>query len=57
MPGGFTSNGRDGYQTVDDEPFVRNVVRPGAPPAKPPAPLNLNDGPVAPTPPGGYQTV
>ncbi|KAF9481425.1 hypothetical protein BDN70DRAFT_876406 [Pholiota conissans] len=44
MPGGFTSGGREGYQTVDDETFVRNI-RPGptvpqksAPPADPAAP-------------------
>jgi len=32
MPGGFTSGGRDGYQTVDDteEPFIRNS-RPNQP--------------------------
>lgn len=25
MPGGFTSNTREGYQTVEEESFVRNM--------------------------------
>lgn len=41
MPGGFTSGGRDGYQTVEDDNFIRstrpaanNIVSPqGAPSA------------------------
>ncbi|KAF8807415.1 hypothetical protein BYT27DRAFT_7232939 [Phlegmacium glaucopus] len=52
MPGGFTSGGREGYQTVDDEPFIRNV-RPTAPsPHMPPMTAH-----VEPTPPGAYQSV
>ncbi|KAF8973931.1 hypothetical protein BDZ97DRAFT_2069970 [Flammula alnicola] len=51
MPGGFTSGGREGYQTVDEESFVRNV-RPGPPvPHKPAAPADL------PAAPGAYQSV
>jgi len=48
MPGGFTSGGREGYQTVDDE-------RPGPPPRPPasgPPPLSNNKS----TAPGAYQT-
>jgi len=52
MPGGFTSGGREGYQTVDDDAFVRNI-RPGPPvpqkAAPPPADL--------PAAPGAYQSV
>jgi len=51
MPGGFTSGGREGYQTVDDEPFVRNV-RPAAPSHHKPTPTN-----VEPSAPGAYQSV
>ncbi|CAA7265793.1 unnamed protein product [Cyclocybe aegerita] len=49
MPGGFTSNAREGYQTVDDDTFVRNA-RP-APASQRPAP------PTEQTAPGAYQTV
>lgn len=53
MPGGFTSGGREGYQTVDDaeEPFIRNA-RP-TPPHRmaPPKTAEL------PTAPGAYQSV
>jgi len=52
MPGGFTSNGREGYQNVDEEPFIRSV-RTG--PAKPrPQPLSEPEAQAAP---GAYQTV
>ncbi|KAI0033175.1 hypothetical protein K488DRAFT_48225 [Vararia minispora EC-137] len=46
MPGGFTSGGREGYQTVDDEPR--------APPARPPPgpPQQSQQAP-----PGAYQSV
>lgn len=51
MPGGFTSNERDGYQSVeDDTTFVRN----------PPKPLPAQNPTVikqANTAPGGYQVV
>lgn len=51
MPGGFTSGGREGYQTVDDDAFVRNV-RPGpAVPQKSAPPADL------PSAPGAYQSV
>ena len=52
MPGGFTSGGREGYQTVDDEPFIRNTSRPAAPPHRMPAPSTTE-----PTAPGAYQSV
>ncbi|PPQ80832.1 hypothetical protein CVT25_001957 [Psilocybe cyanescens] len=51
MPGGFTSNGREGYQTVDDDAFVRgirtapSVPHKAAPAAEPPSA------------PGAYQSV
>lgn len=54
MPGGFTSGGRDGYQTVDEERPIENT-RPVAPPG--PA---TNVPPVAgqhAVGPGAYQTV
>ncbi|KIM48194.1 hypothetical protein M413DRAFT_439911 [Hebeloma cylindrosporum] len=54
MPGGFTSNAREGYQTVDEEPFVRNV-RP-TPPA-PHRPGNVATPTEAPAAPGAYQSV
>ncbi|KAF4623329.1 hypothetical protein D9613_001814 [Agrocybe pediades] len=51
MPGGFTSGGREGYQTVDDEAFVRNV--------RPAPSIPHKHAPTAETPaaPGAYQTV
>lgn len=53
MPGGFTSGGRDGYQTVGDaeEPFIRNA-RP-VPPNRmsPPKTTELANAP------GAYQSV
>jgi len=53
MPGGFTSNGREGYQTVDDEAFVRNVRPvPSVPPKNAPS-----VPPAEPVAPGAYQTV
>lgn len=54
MPGGFTSSGREGYQTVDEEPFIRNA-RP-TPPA-PHRPGNVALPADAPTAPGAYQSV
>jgi hypothetical protein len=54
MPGGFTSSGREGYQTVDEEPFIRNV-RP-TPPA-PHRPGNVAPPADVPTAPGAYQAV
>ena len=44
MPGGFTSSGREGYQTVDE---------PREQPARPTGPPPAN----APAPPGAYQAV
>ncbi|KAF9526454.1 hypothetical protein CPB83DRAFT_857842 [Crepidotus variabilis] len=60
MPGGFTSNGREGYQNLDDDnstPFVR-ASRPPAPPTAPPhrGPPQPSKMP-EPTAPGGYQDV
>ncbi|PPQ64267.1 hypothetical protein CVT24_008405 [Panaeolus cyanescens] len=54
MPGGFTSGDREGYQTVEDDAFIRNVRLPTgpSPPQKPPGPETT-----APTAPGAYQTV
>ncbi|EAU92991.2 hypothetical protein CC1G_06711 [Coprinopsis cinerea okayama7 len=54
MPGGFTSNSRDGYQPVDDDAFVRPAHQsiPTNPPMPQPAPANP-----APAPPGAYQNV
>jgi len=53
MPGGFTSGGRDGYQTVDDaeEPFIRN--------ARPTPPHRMPQSKTAElvTAPGAYQSV
>ncbi|KIJ68444.1 hypothetical protein HYDPIDRAFT_106639 [Hydnomerulius pinastri MD-312] len=58
MPGGFTSSGREGYQTVDEEPR--------APPRGPPPPPKVNANIVSPVPqaapgvgvqPGAYQNV
>lgn len=46
MPGGFTSGGREGYQTVDEE-----AVDPPKPVTRPPAP----QGPPRQEAPGGYQ--
>ncbi|KAF9056167.1 hypothetical protein BJ165DRAFT_1398899 [Panaeolus papilionaceus] len=48
MPGGFTSNGREGYQTVDDDSFIRSARLPTgpSPPQKPSVPEPA--GPVAP---------
>ena len=53
MPGGFTSGGREGYQTVDDaeEPFIRNA-RP-APPHRMPPPKSSEPAAA----PGTYQSV
>jgi hypothetical protein len=53
MPGGFTSGGREGYQTVDDaeESFIRNT-RP-TPPHRMAAPKTAE----LPTAPGTYQSV
>ncbi|PPQ64400.1 hypothetical protein CVT26_002107 [Gymnopilus dilepis] len=51
MPGGFTSNGREGYQTVDDDSFVRNA-RPGASVSHKSAP-SAEEVPA----PGAYQSV
>ncbi|THV04943.1 hypothetical protein K435DRAFT_961660 [Dendrothele bispora CBS 962.96] len=52
MPGGFTSMGRDGYQTVDDDipapPPQRTSVPPAAPAGPPQAPNAA---------PGAYQSV
>lgn len=49
MPGGFTSGG-EGYQTVDDDAFVRNI-RPGPTvPQKPAAQADVAA-------PGAYQSV
>ncbi|KAG6842203.1 hypothetical protein C0991_000173 [Blastosporella zonata] len=45
MPGGFTSGGREGYQTVDEERPARN--------SRPPAPPPLST--IPPSAPGGYQ--
>jgi len=55
MPGGFTSGGRDGYQTVDDaeEPFIRNA-RPPAQSNRMPPPPKSAEPPAAP---GAYQSV
>lgn len=53
MPGGFTSGGREGYQTVDDE-TSQSPVRP--PPQQAPA-LAQPLGASAPQAPGGYQNV
>ena len=52
MPGGFTSGGRDGYQTVDDaeEPFIRNA-RPTPPNRMPPPKTSELAAP------GAYQSV
>lgn len=54
MPGGFTSSGREGYQTVDEEPFIRNV-RPTPP--TPHRPGNVAPPADVPTAPGAYQAV
>ncbi|KAF8203652.1 hypothetical protein BJ912DRAFT_940619 [Pholiota molesta] len=51
MPGGFTSGGREGYQTVDDDAFVRNVRAGPAVPQKSAPPADL------PSAPGAYQSV
>ncbi|KAF8078615.1 hypothetical protein FPV67DRAFT_66257 [Lyophyllum atratum] len=48
MPGGFTSGGREGYQTVDEE----RPNPPSRPPASGPPPLSNNQS----TTPGAYQT-
>ncbi|KAL4069613.1 hypothetical protein V8B97DRAFT_599788 [Scleroderma yunnanense] len=51
MPGGFTSTGRDGYQTVDDEPR--------APPARvapPPKPSSVAGSQPTTLQPGAYQS-
>jgi hypothetical protein len=54
MPGGFTSSGREGYQTVDEEPFIRNA-RPTPPAAhRPGSVAPPTDIPAAP---GAYQSV
>jgi len=52
MPGGFTSGGGEGYQTVDDEPFIRNTSRPAAPPHRTPIPTTAE-----PAAPGAYQSI
>ncbi|KDR84998.1 hypothetical protein GALMADRAFT_308768 [Galerina marginata CBS 339.88] len=50
MPGGFTSNGREGYQTVDDDAFVRNI--------RPAQSVPHKSAPTAePAAPGAYQAV
>lgn len=53
MPGGFTSGGREGYQTVDDEPFIRSV-RPTVPSHHMPTPTTVHAEVI---PPGAYQSV
>ncbi|KAF5375229.1 hypothetical protein D9758_000261 [Tetrapyrgos nigripes] len=50
MPGGFTSSGREGYQTVDEEPPLPPPPTQHSRPAAPPPP----SGPQAP---GAYQSV
>lgn len=52
MPGGFTSNERDGYQTLEDDnpTFVRNPIKP-APVQKLNAVKQSNSAP------GGYEVV
>ena len=52
MPGGFTSGGRDGYQTVDDteEPFIRNARPTSSHRMPPPKTAELAA-------PGAYQSV
>ncbi|KAF9015169.1 hypothetical protein BDQ17DRAFT_1340602 [Cyathus striatus] len=50
MPGGFTSSGREGYQTVDDEDNFRS----GRPPSKPQQAQNPHTVAGSPEP---YQTV
>lgn len=55
MPGGFTSNGREGYQTLDDESnatFLRSAPT-RAPTAQPAAAAKQ----APPPPPGNYQVV
>jgi len=54
MPGGFTSNGREGYQTVNDEPFIRNIRPTPAAPHRPGSAALPADTPAAP---GAYQSV
>ncbi|KAF8909029.1 hypothetical protein CPB84DRAFT_1766721 [Gymnopilus junonius] len=50
MPGGFTSNAREGYQTVEDDSFVRNIrPAPSVPHKSAPA--------TEPAAPGAYQNV
>ncbi|KAH9486926.1 hypothetical protein JR316_0000992 [Psilocybe cubensis] len=51
MPGGFTSNGREGYQTVDDDTFVRNIR------TAPSVPHKSAQSAEAPAAPGAYQSV
>ncbi|KIK06987.1 hypothetical protein K443DRAFT_88328 [Laccaria amethystina LaAM-08-1] len=49
MPGGFTSGGRDGYQTVEDDNFIRS--------ARPAANNIVSSQGVPPAATGAYQTV
>ncbi|RDB29491.1 hypothetical protein Hypma_015514 [Hypsizygus marmoreus] len=54
MPGGFTSGGRDGYQTVDEE-RPNHTSRPPRPPAAGP-PVPAAQPPQPPLASGGYQS-
>ena len=60
MPGGFSANGREGYQTVDDDTppaaaaFIRNPTRPPPPAATGTIPSSNKQPQTAP---GGYQVV
>jgi len=56
MPGGFTSNGREGYQTLDDDnsgTFLRNASL-RAPPTQVAQPVATEQ---TPSPPGNYHVV
>jgi len=50
MPGGFTSGGRDGYQTVDEEPLPQPRSAPPRSTGPPPAPAANHSAP------GAYQS-
>lgn len=54
MPGGFTSGGRDGYQSVGDEPAAQPAAPKPVPASHSVAPPGQPANPVAP---GSYQNV